>query len=58
MAKLELPMNVEIELNEDDRKLLQRFVEAVESMQPPTIEVPQFYYPELGMFGDKKHDRP
>lgn len=41
MAKLEIPMKVEIELNEGDRKLLQRFVDAVEAIQPPTLEVTQ-----------------
>lgn len=47
MARMEIQMKVEIELNEDDRKLLQRFMEAVESMRPPTIEFKQPNIPDF-----------
>ena len=63
MAKLEtpeIPMKVEIVINEDDRKLLQRFVDTVESIQPPTLEHTQPFFPERELFRDfwEKHDRP
>ena len=40
MASLKIPMErkIEIELSEEAKDILLRFISAVESMQPPTIE--------------------
>lgn len=43
MANLKIPMEgkIEIELSEEAKDILLRFISAVESMQPPTIEFNQ-----------------